>query len=97
MKRDVTLVLAQQLAAELGVRCEVAVVTGEPVDEIVAYANAIDADLIVVGSRGLGAVKSVLLGSVSTGVLHEAGRPVLVVRGSSVGNGAPVGAAANER
>ena len=67
-------------AAEHGVRVQTELLTGNPVDEIVAYADSIDADLIVVGSRGHGAVASALLGSVSQGVLHEARRPVLVFR-----------------
>ncbi|MEP6812807.1 MAG: universal stress protein [Actinomycetota bacterium] len=55
--------------------------TGDPADEIVAYADNHDVDLIVVGSRGRGMVASTLVGSVSDAVLREARRPVLVVRG----------------
>lgn len=71
---------ASALAAELGVSARTELLTGNPVDEIVAYADSTAADLIVVGSRGHGAVASALLGSVSQGVLHEARRPVLVFR-----------------
>jgi nucleotide-binding universal stress UspA family protein len=46
----------------------------------VAVADAKAADLIVVGSRGLGPVRAALLGSVSRGVLGDAGRPVLIVK-----------------
>lgn len=52
---------------------------GDPVDEIVAYADSVDADLIVLGSRGRGAIAGAVLGSVSLGVLHEAMRPVLIL------------------
>jgi nucleotide-binding universal stress UspA family protein len=71
---------ASTLAAAEGVDVRTELLTGTPVDEIVAYADSIDADLIVVGSRGHGAVAGALLGSVSQGVLHEARRPVLVCR-----------------
>jgi len=39
-----------------------------------------DADAIVVGSRGLSGVKSLLLGSVSSGIVHHALRPTIVIR-----------------
>lgn len=67
-------------ARELGLQVRTALLVGNPVDEIVAFADAHDADLIVVGSRGHGAFASALLGSVSHGILDETRRPVLVVR-----------------
>jgi nucleotide-binding universal stress UspA family protein len=73
---------AAAVAAQKGVDVRTVLLTGDAVDEIVAYADTIDADLIVVGSRGHGTLASALLGSVSRGVLHEARRPVLVVRGA---------------
>jgi nucleotide-binding universal stress UspA family protein len=53
---------------------------GRPDVEIVRLAEELDADLIVVGSRGLGGIRRALMGSVSESVLHHAHCPVLVVR-----------------
>lgn len=75
---------AMELAEERGVQAQKTMLRGDAVDEIVAYADTIDADLIVIGSRGHGAIASALIGSVSRGVLHEAHRPVLVVRDARV-------------
>ena len=49
-------------------------------ETVAAVAERCDAALIVVGSRGLGAVKARLLGSTTRRLLHESHRPVLVVR-----------------
>ena len=57
------------------------VVEGDPCDQIVAVAGTWDADLIVLGARGLGAIKELLLGSVSLGVVRQAPCPVLVCKG----------------
>lgn len=75
---------ALRLAREADVNACAALLRGEPADEIVGYADAMDADMIVVGSRGHGALASALLGSVSRAILREAQRPVLVVRGRQV-------------
>lgn len=56
---------------------------GHPVAKITEIATEIAADLILMGSRGLGAWKRFLLGSVSEGVLHHASCPVLIVRGEN--------------
>ena len=47
---------------------------------LAATAETRDAAVVVVGSQGHGAVASVLLGSVSAGLVHHAERPTLVVR-----------------
>jgi nucleotide-binding universal stress UspA family protein len=46
---------------------------------VLAAADEADAKLIVLGSRGRSGVKSMLLGSVSYGVVHNSRRPVLIV------------------
>jgi nucleotide-binding universal stress UspA family protein len=71
---------ALALAEERGVPALTRLLVGNAAKQIVAYADEIDADVIVVGSRGLGAVGSAVLGSVSRKVLRDAKRPVLVVR-----------------
>ncbi len=53
---------------------------GDPAGEIVKVSQEAKADLIVVGSRGLGRIGGLFLGSVSERVLHGAEVPVLVVR-----------------
>jgi len=53
---------------------------GDPATEIVAAAAEAKVDMIVIGSRGLGQIGGLILGSVSERVLHGATVPVLVVR-----------------
>jgi nucleotide-binding universal stress UspA family protein len=53
--------------------------SGAMAETILNEADAVDADAIVLGSRGRGGVGSFLLGSVSHAVLQSADRPVLIV------------------
>jgi nucleotide-binding universal stress UspA family protein len=74
---------AAEIATSKDIDFKTELLLGNPADEIVAFGDSIDADLIVVGSRGHGAIASVLLG-VSRAVLQESRRPVLVVRSAPV-------------
>lgn len=82
-RRDAERVAAEGagLAREAGFDAEGEALQGKPKawPTLLAKADAIDAAVVVIGSRGLGAVKSALHGSVSSGLLHHAQRPVLVV------------------
>ena len=53
-------------------------------DCILAEADDLDADAIVMGTRGLTGVKSFLLGSVSNAVVQHSNRPVIVVPSAEV-------------
>jgi nucleotide-binding universal stress UspA family protein len=68
-------------ACAANLRCSTVTADGFPVEEICRIAGERDAQLIVVGSHGWGAVRRLLSGSVSTGLVHQAPCPVLVVRG----------------
>jgi Universal stress protein family len=54
---------------------------GRTVDEILDLSEELEIGLLIVGSRGLGGVRRILLGSVSEGIVHHSRRPVLVMRG----------------
>lgn len=54
--------------------------TGSPAVTILDFEERLGADLIVMGSRGLGLIKGVLLGSVSQYVVEQSKCPVLVVK-----------------
>ena len=74
-----------RLARSCGLRAEAleAQQHGSTAEAIAAVADAHDAGVIVVGSRGRSAVRSTILGSVTYGLLHATRRPTLVARAPS--------------
>ncbi len=64
---------------ERGIEATSTLVAGATVDTILAQADHLKADLIVIGSHGRGALYRALVGSVSEGVLRRSPCPVLVV------------------
>jgi nucleotide-binding universal stress UspA family protein len=72
--------LKARLLSEGVPEVETALLEGDPVDQVVSYAEKHRPDLIVVGSRGLSTAGRFLLGSVSDGILHHVHCSVLVVK-----------------
>lgn len=77
---DPVLQSALTTAAQHAVDASAELLVGYPPTQIARLAAELDADLIVVGSRGLSRLKGALLGSTSRELLAHAGRTVLVVR-----------------
>jgi len=81
--KEIGKTLIQRYGAKLaksGFKIREALRLGKPADEILTVAKQDKADLIVTGAKGLGAIRRVLLGSVSTRVAQHAHCGVLVVR-----------------
>ena len=82
IRSEITTKLEREWCAPLataGVSYECRVSDGTPVMVLLGAADELDADLIVVGSRGLGGFPELLLGSTSTQVAQLAHRPVTIV------------------
>jgi len=72
--------LAQAAHARAGVTVAEHVSAGSVLDELGRLAETLDADLLVVGARGLGYLRRMALGSTGERLLRRSRRPVLVVR-----------------
>lgn len=65
---------------EVGVPLITVIRQGDPAKEIIKYAQENTIDLIFLGPRGLGNIEGVLLGSVSSKIIHTAKCPVTLVK-----------------
>jgi nucleotide-binding universal stress UspA family protein len=70
---------AAQVARDAGLDVETAVVVGIAHKQIQNYVEENDIDLVVIGSRGLGGVEEMLLGSTADKVIRLVNKPVTVV------------------
>jgi nucleotide-binding universal stress UspA family protein len=77
---DATLAGAATIAQQAGVPVEVFPRQGDPADAILDVAEERDADLIIVGNKGMTGAKRFLLGSVPNKVSHHAPCSVLIIR-----------------
>ena len=77
---DATLRDAADRAREAGVQVETYARQGDPADAILDVAEEQDADLIIVGNKGMTGAKRFLLGSVPNKVSHHAPCSVLIIR-----------------
>ncbi len=75
----------ERLLERPGVRVEGFVMRGRAASTIIDEAAAMEADLIVLGSRGHGRIATMLLGSTAAEVAFRAPCPVLVARGDRLG------------
>ncbi len=77
---DTTLDSAAKIARDLGVEVALFPRQGDPADAILDVAEEQDADLIIVGNKGMTGAKRFLLGSVPNKVSHHAPCSVLIIR-----------------
>jgi nucleotide-binding universal stress UspA family protein len=69
-----------QTAENADVRVERTVLIGDPADVIASYADNRRCDMVVMGTRGLGTVSGLFLGSVATKVIQRVKVPVTLVK-----------------
>ncbi|HEY9858425.1 MAG TPA: universal stress protein [Candidatus Obscuribacterales bacterium] len=70
----------QSYQATLACFSEIEIVSGDPAEEIVRLANIYEADLIMIGSRGLTGLNRIIQGSVSSQVVESAPCSVWVIK-----------------
>ena len=81
-EREYTKILerCKEMANKSGVNINTALLEGVPASKIIGYSDREKFDLIIIGSRGMGKFKEMIIGSVSNKVLHHAKSSVMLVR-----------------
>ena len=71
---------ARDLLDQAGIACQFHITVGNPEEMITRYAKEMGFDQIVIGPRGLGVVRGLLLGSVASKVMQLSTVPVLLIK-----------------
>lgn len=71
---------AQQALADAGVPCQIHSRAGSPANRIAEYVFDAGCDAIIMGTRGLGPVASMMIGSVAIKVIHLVDVPITLVK-----------------
>lgn len=79
-KRKERLTAICEIAKKEKINYEIKILRGEPVQVIIGFARTTNADLIVIGCRGLNPLQQMVLGSVSHKVMKKASCPVLIMK-----------------
>jgi nucleotide-binding universal stress UspA family protein len=81
-KKENQLILTKcsEIANNKGIKIETKLLQGNPSSVIIDFCENEKQDIIIMGSRGMGKFKELVLGSVSNKVLHHSSCPVMIVR-----------------
>jgi len=81
-EREYTRILerCKEMANKSGINIDTVLKEGDPASKIIGYSDMEKFDLIIMGSRGMGKFKEMIIGSVSNKVIHHAKSSVMLVR-----------------
>jgi nucleotide-binding universal stress UspA family protein len=71
---------AEELLKQAGITYECEVAKGDPAHTLLDIVERFGCEMVIMGARGMGTLRSALLGSVSHEMLHAAGVPVMIVK-----------------
>jgi nucleotide-binding universal stress UspA family protein len=71
---------ARELLTAAGVTFHAKIIVGEIESSVKRYAKEQAVSMIVMGTRGMGAVRNMVLGSIATKIIHSADLPVLLIK-----------------
>lgn len=79
-ENQLTLSKCSEIATKKGLTIKTKLLQGDPSSTILDFCEKEKYDIIIMGSRGMGKFKEIVLGSVSSKVLHHSSCPVLIIR-----------------